>query len=106
MYRAIEHLKSERQSLVEKIRGGAHDEIENKVEIENAISWLEKIMELGLKPSNSYDFVKLPDMATGYSEYHIFNDCEMADIENWIELKDEDSKLITLIMDDILIRSK
>jgi len=106
VHRAIEYLKNERQVLVEKIRGGENDKVESKVEIENAISWLERIIELELKCSTQYDFIKLPNMATGYSEYHILNDCEISDMQNWIELKDEEGKPITLIMDDVLIRSK
>ena len=106
VYCVINHLKNERQILIERIRNGEHGEIESKVQVENAISWLEKIMELELKHSNSYDFIKLPDMRTGYSEYHILNDCEIEDMGNWIELKNEEGKPITLIMDDVIIRSK
>jgi hypothetical protein len=63
---AVECLKKERESLLEKIKNGEHIHIQSKVEIENAIRWLEKIIELELGRSKQYDFIKLPDMNMGY----------------------------------------
>ena len=106
MHYAVKYLKDKRQSLIEEIRSGKHDKIEDKTEIEKAISWIEKIMELELEHSKSYDFIELPDMNTGYSEYHILNDCGTAEVKDWIEIKDKSGNPITLISGDVLIRSK
>ena len=102
----IEYLKKERESLLNQIKNGSQNEIKNKVEIDTAIKWLEKINELELTQPDKYDFLRLPDMKTGYSEYHIMNDCESDDINNWIELKDSEEYPVTLIFDDILISRK
>ena len=102
----IKYLKERRSSLLMEIKSGDNTKIKDKIETDTAVAWLEKINESGLEHPKEYDFIKLPDMKTGYSEYHIMNDCESGDVNNWIELKDETGYPVTLIFDDILISRK
>ena len=110
MYYLIEYLKKERHAFIEKIKAGNHEQVKFKVEIDHAISWLEIIAGLELKHPQSYEIIKLPDLPYEFSglfsEYHIMNDYENANVEDWDELKDEQGNPITLVMGDVLIRSK
>lgn len=100
----IELLKKEREALLSAIKGGDSDKIKSKVEVEQAVYWLGKIRELGFDCSKEkYEFIKLPDIKTGFSEYHIMNDGDSDNIDDWIEIKDETGYPITLIFDDVLI---
>ena len=102
----IKLLTSEHQTLVEKIISGEHNKMNEKIEIENAILWLKKIMELQFGSTKLYRFVTLPNNKTDFSEYRIFDDCDSDNIKNWIELKDDEGVQITLVGGDIVIRSK
>lgn len=103
MQYAIDCLVAERERMLSLIKDGNSRLIPNKIELEKAISWLSKLEELRLERSAEYQFIKLPDMQTGYSEYRVMNDCESGNIYDWIGLVDDDSYPITLIPGDILL---
>ena len=103
MKHVIEYLKQRRNALILRIKAGEPTLVSEKVETERAITWLTKISEFSLEKANDYDFIILPDMQTGYSEYHLMNDCESGDIHDWVELKNEAGFPVTLTPGDILL---
>ena len=107
MHYVIELMKSQRQFLIEEIKNGMNDKVKCKVEIETAISWLSKIVELELTHPKSYEFLRLPDPGVAFAEYRVMIDGDgCSDREDWIEFIDDNGKPVTLIMYDYLIRSK
>ncbi len=106
MQYSIGLLQEAHKNILVRIKAGEKELIAEKVELEKAIGWLAKIKELQLEKVSKYDWISLPDMKTGYSEYHIMDDCESDCIEDWIELKDEQGITITATMDDVLIIPK
>lgn len=101
---AVECLKKERELLLSAIKNGESDKVKEKVEIDHAISWLEKITKYDLPESKKCNFIKLPDADMGFYSYRIMNDCESEDREDWIELKNENGDPVSLILDDFLIK--
>ncbi len=97
-------LKEKREETVEKLRTETNKEVLLllKKDLDKAISWLEKIDELGWNNPSKYHIEELPDMQTGYSEYRIMNDCETDNQKHWIELEMETRPT----MGDFLLISK
>ncbi|WP_090676250.1 hypothetical protein [Paenibacillus tianmuensis] len=100
---AIEYLKKERETLLALIKAGERDKVDKKVEIEHAISWLQKLQELQFPDAQRCEFIRLPDTERGFFSYRIMNDCESEDRDDWIELKDDNGQPISLLFGDFLI---
>lgn len=99
-------LEKEKEKLTKEIAAGKREKIVQKREFENCIYWLRKIFSLQLDEVKNYELIKLPDMQTGFSEFHIVNDCESANPGEWVALKDEDGQNLVLQTGDILVRRK
>ncbi|MFB6364335.1 hypothetical protein ACFCP7_09760 [Paenibacillus elgii] len=101
---AIEYLKKERETLLALIKSGERDKVDKKVEIEHAILWLQKLQELQFPDAKRCEFIQLPYAETAFFSYRIMNDCESEDRDDWIELKDDNGRSISLLFDDFLIK--
>ena len=105
MKKVIKYLQERRGQIVGYLQNGEKNYLSELQEIDKAIAWLKKIEELNLQIIQKYDIVELPDMQTGYSEFHIMNDCETGEISKWVELT-KDNYPVTMTLGDILIISK
>ena len=105
MEKVIKYLEERRSQIVGYLQNGEKTYLSELQEIDKSINWLKKIEELQLKIVQKYDIIELPDMQTGYSEFHIMNDCETDDISQWVELTN-DNFPVSITSGDILIISK
>jgi len=61
--------------------------LQQKKDIDKAIAWLENIENQKLEHPTHYEWVELPWMQNGFSDYRIMSDCETDDRQYWLEFK-------------------
>ena len=105
MEKVIKYLEERRNQIVGYLQNGEKNLLPELQELDKSIDWLKKIEELNLRIVQKYDMIELPDMQTGYSEFHIMNDCETDDISQWVTLT-KDNRPVSMTLGDILIISK
>jgi len=89
MKSVIEILKNKRTQIIAQLKEDNDPKkyLADKLELDKAIEWLEKVDDLKLSKVSEYDFVKLPDMKADYSDYRIMDDCEVDHRDMWIEVE-------------------
>lgn len=111
MKSVIKGLIIEREQYVHKLKSAQGDEhtqiLEQKLELDTAIQWLEKIEMLQLHHPNDYIFAQLPDTKTTFSEYKIVETLESDKNSDWQEVKlSHEEEELWLYSGDWVIKSK
>ena len=90
MNTTIQFLKEKQTQLVEQLRrenATVPETLQEKKDIDKAIVWLKNIEKQNLEHPTRYEWVELPWMQNGFSDYRIMSDCETDDREHWLEFK-------------------
>lgn len=109
MKNIIELLQKERIKTVDALKQGDQQQLSYLQQIDKALGWLKMIEENKLENVGKYDVYRLPELpleSSGlYSFYHIMQDYESPNIEDWQEYK-ADGQALLLSVDDIIITRK
>ena len=102
-------LQKERIKTVDALKQGDQQQLSYLQQIDKALGWLKMIKENKLENVGKYVVCRLPELPSEssglYSFYHIMQDYESPNIEDWEEYK-TDGQALLLSVDDIIITRK
>ena len=108
MEHAIKLLEKERELIVEDLKNGKKDRLDDLKDLDKALEWLYLLEEKQFDEVKRYNLEQLPfiEGRGGFSCYRIAIDNESDDIKFWDEYEKSDGSKLSLYPRDYVINRK
>lgn len=108
MEHAIKLLEKERELIVEDLKNGEKDRLDDLKDLDKALEWLYLLEEKQFDEAKRYNVEQLPfiEGRGGFSCYRIAIDNESDDIKFWDEYEKSDGSKLSLYPRDYIINRK
>ena len=108
MEHAIKLLEKERELIVEDLKNGKKDRLDDLKDLDKALDWLYLLEEKQFDEAKRYNLEQLPfiEGRGGFSCYRIAIDNESDDIKFWDEYEKSDGSKLSLYPRDYVINRK
>lgn len=108
MEHAIKLLEKERELIVEDLKNGEKDRLDDLKDLDKALEWLYLLEEKQFDEAKRYNLEQLPfiEGRGGFSCYRIAIDNESDDIKFWDEYEKSDGSKLSLYPRDYIINRK
>lgn len=108
MEHAIKLLEKERELIVEDLKNGEKDRLDDLKDLDKALEWLYLLEEKQFDEAKRYNLEQLPfiEGRGGFSCYRIAIDNESDDIKFWNEYEKSDGSKLSLYPRDYIINRK
>lgn len=108
MEHAIKLLEKERELIVEDLKNGKKDRLDDLKDLDKALEWLYLLEEKQFDEAKRYNLEQLPfiEGRGGFSCYRIAIDNESEDIKLWDEYEKSDGSKLSLYPRDYIINRK
>ena len=108
MEHAIKLLEKERELIVEDLKNGEKDRLDDLKDLDKALEWLYLLEEKQFDEAKRYNLEQLPfiEGRGGFSCYCIAIDNESDDIKFWNEYEKSDGSKLSLYPRDYIINRK
>ena len=108
MEHAIKLLEKERELIVEDLKNGKKDRLDDLKDLDKALDWLYLLEEKQFDEAKRYNLEQLPfiEGRGGFSCYRIAIDNESDDIKFWDEYEKTDGSKLSLYPRDYIINRK
>lgn len=108
MEHAIKLLEKERELIVEDLKNGKKERLDDLKDLDKALEWLYLLEEKQFDEAKRYNVEQLPfiEGRGGFSCYRIAIDNESDDIKFWDEYEKSDGSKLSLYPRDYIINRK
>ena len=108
MEHAIKLLEKERELIVEDLKNGEKDRLDDLKDLDKALEWLYLLEEKQFDEAKRYNLEQLPfiEGRGGFSCYRIAIDNESDEIKFWDEYEKSDGSKLSLYPRDYIINRK
>jgi hypothetical protein len=108
MEHAIKLLEKERELIVEDLKNGKKERLDDLKDLDKALEWLYLLEEKQFDEAKRYNLEQLPfiEGRGGFSCYRIAIDNESDDIKFWDEYEKSDGSKLSLYPRDYIINRK
>ena len=108
MEHAIKLLEKERELIVEDLKNGEKDRLDDLKDLDKALEWLYLLEEKQFDEAKRYNVEQLPfiEGRGGFSCYRIAIDNESDEIKFWDEYEKSDGSKLSLYPRDYIINRK
>ncbi|MDE7478177.1 MAG: hypothetical protein K2M91_09550 [Lachnospiraceae bacterium] len=101
----IKLLQKERETIVESLRNGQQERLQDLQQVDKAIGWLKLIQDNNLEPAGKYHLDALPMIEGhgGFATYRIMIDDDTDDTAHWEEYRKQTGGHYCLSLGDFLL---